>query len=74
MKNIKIKNNFNYPWIEAELIEAGFQRDKLHKIHTRSLLESDFLLFIEAKQNYIRLIKTKMINYFKDKTSNDFKN
>ena len=74
MKNIKIKNNFNYPWVDAELIEAGIKRDKLHKIHSKSLLETDFLFFNEAKQNYVKLIKTKMINYFKDKTSNDFKN
>jgi len=73
IKEIKIKNYFNYPWVDAELIEARKQRDKTHKIHFKSQLELDFLLANEAKSIYNSLLKSKMIEYFKDKSTNDFK-
>lgn len=73
LKEIKIKNNFNYPWVDTELIEARNHRDKLHKIHSNSQLEFDFLIASEAKTNYNSLLKSKMIEYFKNKSANDFK-
>lgn len=74
IEKIKINNNMNYPWVDHELIETRQLCDKYYKTFRKSENADDFLWYNEAKTNYARLLKNKMIEYFKDKTASDFKN
>jgi len=74
IEKIKILKSMNYPWVDLELIEARQLRDKLHKTFVNTESADDYLWFNEAKVNYNKLLKIKMIAYFQDKTANDFKN
>ena len=79
-KKILLKSRNEIPWNDIELIEAKARRDKAHKIYLRNKTNrsdssvDDYLYFNELKKEYNKLIKLKMINYFKDTTPKDFKN
>jgi len=79
-KKIKLKSNINVPWFDVELLEAKAARDKAHKrfLKTKSdstdRINEDHQTFINLKQEYNQLVKSKMIQYFKDTSPKDFKN
>jgi hypothetical protein len=64
----------NFPWVDIELLDARNIRDKLYKIHAATNTEFDYQIFSSARANYNLLLNEKMITYFKNKSTKDFKN
>ena len=73
-KKIQLKNENNFPWFDGELHDAKIMRDREHRKYLGFRSVDNFITYEDLKKNYNQLNKIKMINYFKDKAPNDFKN
>ncbi|CAF1085067.1 unnamed protein product [Brachionus calyciflorus] len=73
IREISIKMHNHFPWYDEELIILRHTRDEAYKVYKRSNLETDKELFQYYKKQFEALNNEKLVNFFKDKTINDFK-
>ena len=73
-KKIYLNKQIDFPWIDVELIESKKNRDKAYKRFIKTNSIDDFNLYKLNKSIFNNSSKNKMIEYFKNKTSNDIKN
>jgi len=69
-----IKNNRNFPWIDNELSHFKFLRNLSKKQAEKSKADNNIKQKEYYESIYNNLLRTKMINYFKDLKQNDFLN
>ena len=63
------------PWFDFDLVKSRRRCDKLNKISLHNPLnQAASLLHKNARQTYQNLLRTKIIDYFKNKTNGKFKN
>ena len=70
--NINMSNQF--PWYDEDLICVKHSRDVAYKKFKRSKLDLDNDLYEYYKKQFESLNQEKLINFFENKTGNDFKN
>lgn len=73
-KLITIKNDIDFPWVDAELIEAKLARDHSYVQSISSKNDNDFNIYSENRKFYQLLNKDKMINYFRECSAKNIKN
>ncbi len=61
------------PWLDADTFKLRYYRDKLCHAAIKSKLDDDWSKYKAVRNDYGRLIRTKMMNFFFDKNSNFFK-
>jgi hypothetical protein len=71
-KHVKLKSK-GLPWLDADTFKLRYYRDKLYHAASKSKLDDDWSKYKAVRNDYSRLIRTKMKNYFFDKNSNFFK-
>ena len=74
LREISINLSNQFPWYDEDLIIVKHSRDSVYKKFKRSLLNSDMEIFEYFKRQFKQLNDEKLIEFFKDKTMNDFKN
>lgn len=72
LKSIQLPQKDNLPWVDYQLRQSKAARDRAYKKHKLSNFSSDYDRFVELRTSFDQLLKRKMIDYFKDKKSNDF--
>ena len=71
---LKVKNKTSNPWFDAELKQIKNQRDLAYLKFIKSRSNDDFNQLSHLKNQFNFLKKSKMIEYFKSRKTNDFKN
>ena len=71
-KELKIKTRNLFPWVDDELLHTKYLRDIAYKQFKKYKLESYNNQYKELRREYYNLYNQKMINFFQDKTINDF--
>ena len=66
-REFMVKGHHTEDWFDGEIMERIKNRDKLLKKYKKSKLEVDHQIYREAKFVASALIKSKKINYFKQK-------
>ena len=74
IKKILLKNKRIFPWIDNELNHFKFLRNLSKKQADKSKNDEDIRKKDYYESIYSSLLRTKMINYFKDLKQNDFLN
>ena len=74
IKKILLKNKRIFPWIDNELNHFKFLRNLSKKQADKSKNDEDIRKKDYYESIYNSLLRTKMINYFKDLKQNDFLN
>jgi hypothetical protein len=74
IKKILLKNKRIFPWIDNELNHFKFLRNLSRKQADKSRNDEDVKKKDHYESIYNSLLRTKMINYFKDLKQNDFLN
>ena len=74
-KQIKLKcHDQNSPWFDSEMRSQFKRKDYLYNVAMGTQSENDWELFKLQRSFLKRMKKEKIISYFADKTSKDFKN
>ena len=74
LAEITINDHEQFEWLDDELREIKYQRDTAYKNFKRSNCDADHNVFVNYRQIYQNTLNKKMIEYFKNKSMNDFKN
>lgn len=74
LREICVNLSNQFPWYDQDLISAKHSKDASYKKYKRSLLSADKDVFEFYKRQFKKLNDEKLIEFFKDKTVNDFKN
>lgn len=74
LKEKTVRNSDQFGWYDDQLYSVRAKRDKLYKVYAESKSQRDFEAFQLAKSEFEKLNNQKLIEYFKDKTLNNFKN
>ena len=73
-KNIVIKSQYSFPWIDDDLKYIQYLRDLNYKKWKLSDKTNDFLIYKDLRSLYDKNYNSNMIEYFKTTTPKDFKN
>ena len=73
LKQVKLKNKERYPWYDLELNKVKSHRDTSYAKAKQSQLPNDWEIYKDARRNFQKLNKSKIIDYFKDKNASYFK-
>ncbi|RNA02458.1 RNA-directed DNA polymerase from mobile element jockey-like [Brachionus plicatilis] len=74
LRKITLKNSNQFPWYDEELLKLKHLKDASYKRHNRTCPSEDKDLFEYYNKLFKSYNEERMIEYFKDKTVNDFKN
>jgi hypothetical protein len=74
LTEITIQDHDQTPWFDSELLEQKHFRDIAYKRFSLSKTDVDHEIYVNCRQSYQKLFNFKIIEYFKDKSINDFKN
>ena len=74
LTEITIQDHDQTPWFDSELLEQKHLRDIAYKRFSLSKTDVDHEIYVNCRQSYQKLFNFKIIEYFKDKSINDFKN
>ena len=61
-------------WFDDELLDIKYQRDSAYKNFVFSKSDTDYFIYINSRRAYNTMLNSKMIEYFKRKTANNFRN
>lgn len=74
MRKFIVNNERKEKWYDNDLINTEILRNKAYKKFKETSLKQDGKLYEKLKKKFESKNRNKMINYFKDKKINDFKN
>ncbi|CAF0861672.1 unnamed protein product, partial [Brachionus calyciflorus] len=74
LRKITVKNGHQFPWYDDDLLKLRHLKDSAYKRYIRSNLSSDKISFDHYNQLFKSTNDKKLIEYFKDKSLNDFRN
>ena len=72
LRKVSIKFSQDSPWIDHQLKEIRNNRNKAYKAYKNNNCSESFIEYTKFKKQYNSLLRTKLIEYFQDKTSNHF--
>ena len=73
LRDIQLRDRDQSPWFDDTLLECKYQRDSAYKNFFNSKSDFDYLVYVNARRDYQKLLNSKMIEYFKEKSTKDFK-
>ena len=74
LREICVNVSNQFPWYDDDLIIVKHSRDSAYKKFKRTHQDEDKEIFEYFKRQFKQLNDEKLIEFFKDKTMNDFKN
>jgi hypothetical protein len=74
LKKITIKQQNKFPWFDLELYRSKKARDISYSKAIKSRLANDWDTYRDARNNFHKLNRSKLLSFFEKKGTKDFKN
>jgi len=74
LKNVTVRPQNKFPWFDIELFRAKMARDSSYAKAIKSKLKSDWDIYKEARNQFHKLNRCKLLAFFEKKGTKDFKN